>query len=372
MAIMKWKKIAILGLTLLSFSSLLITVGAEEEPRDKGGFLSLEEVVVTSLSNNHSLASLDDYIQTKRVDLGEKKASAARLDEKKVTSLDLGKIKYFLPFDAEVQVEIAKLDRKGKEDEISLSSIQAYMDLYFMDQGIEVMNKSVNRAEEQVKISNLNYQLGMITKADLLAAEVQLSKAKSQWEEMKNNRNIKMMQLNQVMGQPLQTELRIGEPQKLPQLPDSEEAIQAGLSYSTNLKKLAFEKNSLEKLLEVTRRFRTDNTYAVESVQAAIRAKEASIEEARSKVEFALRSLQLQMGTKYSTYLAMEQQVKKIEESYRIMAVQYKEGFTSYQDLLNTDLLLQQTELDAIKAYIDYQKSVYELGLMVGYQVERS
>lgn len=370
----KWKRMMGIGMAILMMSSFFFTAGAEGEEnshQDEISF-SLKEVVTISLANNHYLDSLDYYIRTKQVELAEKKTSAARLDEKKVTNLDLGKIKYFLPYDAEVQVEIAKIDQEEKENEIALSAVQAYMDLYYMDKGVEVMDKAVKRAEEQVKIAELNYQLGMNTKADLLAAEVQLSKTKSQLEEMRNNRLIKMMQLNQVMGRPLQKEIKIIDPPENPQLPEPEKAIQAGLAYSTALKKQNSEKSSLEKLLEVTKKYRTENTYAVESVQAALKTKQAAIDETFSKVELGLRSLQFQIDSKYASYQVMKQQVNKIEETYRIMVVQYKEGLTSYQELLNTDLLLQQTELDAIRTYIDYQKSLYEYEMMIGNRIDRN
>lgn len=330
------------------------------------GSFSMEDVIKASITENSQLKALSYLIETKAVDLREKKETASRISEEDVKSLELAKVKYFLPYDAETQLQIAKLDKEEKENEISIDAIHAYMDLMYFKEAIKVLEAGVKRAEEQVNIARLNYEVGTITKADVLSSEVQLEKTKSELDQAKNQLKIKSMQLNQVMNRSLEAPLSLKDIDLTMDVPLNEEAVEKGLEYNLSMKKQKLELQSLDKLLEITNQYFPKKTYVYQSVESGKMMKQATLDETKTKVELGLKSQQILIDSLLHTYQVMQQQVKKVSETYQISLLQYKSGFISYQELANNDQLMKQTGLEELQAKLDYFKAVFEYKYMLG------
>lgn len=328
--------------------------------------LTLKSAIAESIKNNNMLKSLDYVIRAKQLGIREALDNANRVSDDLEKTLDGGKVKYYLPYDAEVQYEIAKLDKLDQEDEISLAAMNAFVDALYTKEAVEVLDSGVNRAQEQVDIAKINYDVGTNTKVDVLSSEVQLENTKSELEQAKNTLQIKKMELNQVMNRDLTTPIVFEETDFNTEIPELTEAIVMGLENNIPLKKLNFEVDSIDKLLEVTLMYHNKGTYAYKSAESAKMIKLATIEETESKVELVIRSQQTKIDTLHNKYLVMGQQVKKVQETYDIMLHQYKAGFISYQELANQDQLLKQTSLEELQAKLDYYRAVYEYRYMIG------
>ncbi|KXG44512.1 TolC family protein [Tepidibacillus infernus] len=328
--------------------------------------MQLEEAINESIANNSLLKSLDYVIQSKQIQLRERQDSSKQISSKQESFIEGGKAKYFLPFDAKIQLEIAKLDKEEQENNVALMTTNAYLDALYLQQAIQVLESGVKRAEEQVKIAKLNYKVGTITKVDVLSSEVQLEMVKSELEQVRNNLEMKKMQLNQVMNRPPLNPLTIVNEEIEVKANLNEEELTKGLAYSPSLKKLDLELQSIDKLLEVTKRYSPENTYAYQSVYSSKLVKQSMLEETKSKVEVGIRSQQIKINSLFEKVQVMQQQVEKVEETYRIMLEQYKAGMISYQDLANTDQLWKQTSLDELQAKLDYNRALYEYGYMIG------
>lgn len=327
---------------------------------------SLDEVIAESLKSNSLLQSLDYLIETKEINWREQQDSARQIAEAEVKNLDSAKVKYFLPYDADIQVKVAKLDKENQENEISIQAINAYMDTLYTQEAIVVLENGVKRAEEQLVTAKLNYEVGTITKVDVLSADVQLEQTKSELEQAKNNLKVKEMQLNQVMNRSLTLPIELKMPDLNSDVSMDEEEVLNGLNYNLSIKQQKLELQSIDKLLNITKSFFSEKTYAYKSVMATKLTKESTISETKSKVELGIRSQQIKIDSLKQTWNIMKQQVEKVEETYQIMQHQYKAGFISYQEFANTDQLLKQTGLEELQAKIDYYKAVFEYKYMIG------
>jgi len=327
---------------------------------------NLDQLLNISLEKNSMLQSLSYMVDTKKLNLKERLDVASRMEDKDLLNLDLAKVKYYLPYDAEIQLKIAELDKENQTNQISLQVINSYLDTLYLQEGIKVLESAVKRAEEQVAVVKVNYKVGTITKVDVLSAEVQLEKIKTELEQAKNNLSIKKMQLNQLANLPLNTEFAISPIEVKTDLLIGEEGVKKGLEYSLTLKQQNYELKSLEKLLQVIKDYFPESTYTYQSVYSTKLTKEAILAETKSKVELGLRSQQIKIDSNRKTYEVMQEQVKKVAETYNIMLNQYKAGLISYQDLANTDQLLKQTGLDELKTRLDYYRVVYEYNYMLG------
>lgn len=328
--------------------------------------LTLDEAINETISNNEFLKSLEFVIDTKQVDKNEKTDNANKISENFVKNLDLAKVKYFLPYDAQIQVEIAKIDKEEQENNIVLNTINSYLDVLSLQSTVEVLENAVARSEEQVNIAKLNYDLGLITKVDVLSSEYQLVKTQNDLEQAKNNLKIKKMQLNQLLNRNTELEITALEPELGQDIPLGQEGVLIGLDYNLDLKKKNLELQSLEKLLEVTARIYPKNTYDYKAVDSMIKTKQSIINETTARTEVSIKSQQIQMESLLNKHEVMVKQVEKAEETYNIMLEQYKAGLISYQDLADIDQLLKQTELEELKSKLDYYKTVYQYKYTIG------
>lgn len=324
--------------------------------------LALGQAVENAIQNNGTLQTMDHVIEASQVNVRERQSAAEKIDQ--AFNLDLGKVKYFLPFDAKVKKEIAVLDKQDKQNSVAMAAFHAYIDALHAEEAIKVLTSGVNRTKEQVDLARLNFELGTVTKVDVLSSEVQWEKTKSELALMENNLRIKKMQLNQVMNRSLAMDFSISETEWDDQYLSGEEGKKAGLNHSIAIKKSEQELLSAEKLLEVVSKYFPENTYAYQSSLAAVESKRSQRDEIRSQVELAILSKQINIDSLREKHHVAEQQLEKVKITYNIMLEQYKAGLISYQDLANTDQLLKQTDLEELQSRLEYQRAIFEYKLM--------
>jgi outer membrane protein TolC len=102
-----------------------------------------------------------------------------------------------------------KLDTKRIRNLIALEFILLYFDLLEAEKTVLVAQKEVERLELHHRDARHLYEEGVITKNDLLQAEVQISDARQRLLSAKNNRSLLAARLNTLLARPLTTEIEV-------------------------------------------------------------------------------------------------------------------------------------------------------------------
>jgi outer membrane protein len=156
---------------------------------------------------------------------------------------------------AALQANASALDRSMSEMDVTLSVTSAYWTLHQTRQVEKFSRENVQRLESYRTDTDRLMKAGAATRNDLLRIEVQLSSARINLIEMENDARIAEMNLNNVLGQPTTTPLRLTT---IPEEPVSPPATQ-----------IPGPADSLESLVGAARAQRSDLRAASTRVRAA-------------------------------------------------------------------------------------------------------
>jgi len=93
----------------------------------------------------------------------------------------------------------------GAEDKIKLEVKKAYLDLVVAQRNIETARKSLNQAEENYRITNLQYQQQITTSTEVLDARTLLTQAQTNYYSALYGYNIAQAELERAMGKNVDT-----------------------------------------------------------------------------------------------------------------------------------------------------------------------
>ncbi|MBF0487457.1 MAG: TolC family protein [Nitrospirae bacterium] len=109
-------------------------------------------------------------------------------------------------------LEATKVDYERIRNLTALELILGCYEVLEYDKFIEVSQMEIERLDVHLKVALELFKEGVITKNDLLQAEVRLSDAKQRLLSVKNLRMVSASKLNNILMRPPMAELRIAEP----------------------------------------------------------------------------------------------------------------------------------------------------------------
>lgn len=206
--------------------------------------ITLQEAVAlglqTSKTLKYSQAKIDEavtqYNQAKDRSLPTASASLtydrAEIPENK---LDFGKISLALPTSAnaylgvvsvnevifggnklkyarqstDLLTQVARLSAENDKDQIAYDVINAYYNLYKVQQSIKVVNQNLSTVDAQIHQSQRFFDQGLVTKNDVLRFQLQRANIQLNGIDLETNRKIVNYNLNILLGLPETTTLHI-------------------------------------------------------------------------------------------------------------------------------------------------------------------
>lgn len=106
-------------------------------------------------------------------------------------------------------LETKRLDTKRVRNLVAIQFALIYFDVLESEKLIQIAEKEVERLEGHLRDAQSLYAEGVITKNDLLQAEVRLSDARQRLVSARNNRAINVSRLNAALARPLNIDLRV-------------------------------------------------------------------------------------------------------------------------------------------------------------------
>jgi len=109
---------------------------------------------------------------------------------------------------SKIALDVSTLDITKIKNLVSLDFINTYFDLLETEKMISVAQREVESLESHLKVAQSLYSEGVITKNDLLQAEVMLSDAKQRLLTIKNIRSINASRINNILARPIDAEVQ--------------------------------------------------------------------------------------------------------------------------------------------------------------------
>jgi outer membrane protein len=303
-------------------------------------------------------------------------------------------------------LETKKIDTKRIRNLVSLDFALIYFDLLESEKMILVSEKEVQWLESHLRDAKNLYDEGVITKNDLLQAEVRLSDAKQRLVAVRNLRAINASRLNSAIARPLKTDVQVMDVEG-----NSSDALEIAIEKAwelaegqrpelqivdTTLKSLDMEE--VAKMSEYYPKFYlqgaydfTENRYQVHegnwsltagmslnlfsggSTKAEvlkIRQQGQKLLEQKNKlldeIKLEVEKYMLDLKTSNERISVTRDAVGQAEENLRINRVRYSEGVGTATEVLDAVTLLTIAETNFYKSIYDFKRAeagfIYSIG----------
>jgi len=297
--------------------------------------------------------------------------------------------------------------KKAKEDLI-FSVEQAYWNLVKAHKFDEIARESIKQMRAHMRDLQNMYDVGMLTKNEVLKAQVQLSNVQLMEIKAKNAVKLAQTAFCNVVGLPLDTEILPDEPLKMIPLPveNVKQAIQLAKANRPDLKMIQENVIIGKKMVNINKgsylptvalaanygykypdREYNPDFYATWTVSIVAQMtlfdwgetyyKKAQSEYQLAQIKNTQKMVQdgatldvtqsfLQTIEAREKIQASEKTVAQAKENFRVTNDKFKEGMATNTDFLDANALLTQAKNDYVSALADYRISVAKLLKAIG------
>ena len=316
----------------------------------------------------------------------------------------------------ESQISQAKLSLDSSQwgiaaarQQLKYNATDAYFKFMAARDAVKLAGESVTRLERYLQDVKLQFEVGVVAKVDVLRSEVELAKAKQNLIEAQNAYDITMANLNNVMGLPLTTELKVkGELSyskfeqdlavcvdlalrqrpEIFQYTDAAKSAQEGITvaksgylpsisatytngwYNTNFP----GGNNYNWTVYLTTNWTfLDSGLTAGNVKKAVETYHKAQEQLRQTVD----SVQLDVRSTYLSLKSAEQSIQTssaavglAEEDYAIKVIRYQAGVGTNLDVLDAQVSLTTAKNNYLRAMYEYNNNRSKLDKAMGVPVK--
>ena len=310
---------------------------------------------------------------------------------------------------AQYGVDAATVEYEKQYDQTIYQAIQGYVNLLRADGFVQLSQQFVETIEEHLKVITTNYQLGYVTRTDLLETEIRKSQAEQGLLKATHGRRLAEESLKNLLGLSATEELLLAELPAISsdlRLPTLEEAVALALQSRPELVGLEITKGMAAKNLVLAQAYLQPTVALVGSYgtqqattladsfaegdwmvtvsaqwnffdsgtgRAGVREAQAGLEKIEHSWQQARNGIELEVKQKHLTVtesrLARELaglSLEKARENYEFIKAKYDLGAATNLELLTAQNTLNQTLNEELNAEYDYYLAVVDLYKALG------
>ncbi len=306
---------------------------------------------------------------------------------------------------ARYALKAKRLDTKRVRNLMALEFIDAYFELLKAKSLLDVASREVERLQAHLKDTSAMYEEGLITRNDLLQAEVMLADARQKRIDAENLYKLRQSRLNMLVLTDLNRPVEAEEVSWHPFTGYSlEDAWQSALLYRPEIRRIDREISIAKAELKATEaeflptlylsggyeyqenRFMVHegnwsllggiklNLFSGGQTRSRIRQKKARLRALQLKKERLMDSVKLEVKEAYlglhsakNRIKATRKAVQQAEENLRLQRLRYKEGVGTATDVTDAIALLTRAETNYLSALYDSFRAearlIYTMGL---------
>jgi|GEM_PF-924325 len=336
--------------------------------------LSLEKAIEDALKNSSAIEIADLELETKTVEL-----SQAKRTESKYSDSDSSTYQYLsgtlegFQLDKKVSstaatyaLEEEKIKREKSIEDIKYNATRAYYGVMSAKGALDAATDNLDNTKRSLEIVNKKYELGVVSKSDLIIAQLSLDEAVSTMENAQNTYQNAVMGLNLVMNYPLQTELVLTSPYSMAKFAAKvEEDIKAAFEKRLDVKSAQHGAQLAQLDIDATKIVYTPNTYVYRKKELALKKAQKALESMKLSVEYGIRGKYNDISTNLRNIDLKKAKLEKAKEQLRLTELSYDAGYKTILDVRQARNILYYAQIDydgEIAAYslsvLDYNKAV--------------
>lgn len=349
----KWLIFVVLAAVLAG----VVGVSALSSEGTKQTDLSLEECFRLAEENNNNIKIASMGIEKAKIAKKKFDKQYDDYDEERVTvqgrmfgmnsydtlsSIETAKVM------AEFGVDLADAGYEHVVRQIRFAVEASYYAALQARDNVEIYSASLERTEEQLKLSELEFKVGRVAKRDVLDSEVQVARAKAEYNQALRERDIAFMKLKEIIGLDLDAPINLISDFKFK--PGNEEinleaSIKKALKDRIEIVQAEYALKAAEKGFEIAKSAYAPNVHTYKEAEYDYQEALLKLEDAKTAVEVDVREAYLKMKGAEESILVLEKSVEFARESVRLAKLQYQAGFIRSIDALAAENALKQVEV---------------------------
>ncbi len=294
---------------------------------------------------------------------------------------------------AETGVQISEQAFQLKEAEVILKTDQAYWNLAAMNEKVKLAEKYVQMLDSLEEQLNDMYELSLVPKSEKLKVTVQKNDAELNLLKARNGYRIMQMNLCQIIGLPLQTEIEMTEQvNENPALPDVSTSMDKALADRQELKILdgqaqvsAYQKKmvnadflpqlgaqvgyqhykikdlvdqgnlTVAASLTVPIFHWNEKKHKKSAAQAQLSQAELNFSETQELVQLEVQQVLIQLQEGYESIIWAQKNKQEAQESLEETQASYEVGLNTTTDLLNAQATWQNAYAKEIELLANFE-----------------
>ncbi len=317
----------------------------------------------------------------------------------------------------DAQIEAAKYNRDNSGAALTeaaqtakLTATKNYLSLIMSRNKVNVAEQTVRDYEEHLKNANLQYEVGIVSKSDVLATNTRLANAKTSLVEAKNAVSLVEAKFNNHVGLPVSTPVVTADKELTytPYAISLESAKSYGVAHRGAIVQAAMVVKAAEE--NVNRADASDipvikanasrgmegahwagndnknwsvgaslswNVWDGGQSKANVSVAKASLEKAKEGYAQTIENVELEVQEAYLNVKAAEQEIQSThaaveagQEDFRIKTLRYRSGVGTNVDVLDAETALDTARNNYVDALYNYNLSIATLEKAMGIPVE--
>lgn len=330
--------------------------------------LTLEKAIKQALETNSTLASA--RLDAKNADLNQMLSyrTSAEMPTGMIESLDAAKAKYVTNAQADMNKKLNALQVTATESKIKLGAQQAYYNLIFAQDDLELKKQSLSRAQQQLKVAQAAFKVGTKAKTDVLQAEMGVAGAQASLTSAQNAVEVARMDLNDFLGVDLNKQWKVvsSNKQAAPIKMTMQQAEDQAISKRIEMTKAQEELNLAELNVKLIEEYSALSTWPGKVARNNVEKSKLALEEQKRTIskEVAQAYLNLDAARKAIEYQKTAKD--SAAESYRLTNLRFENGLATTLEVVQAEEELSDRENQYQKAVLNYNLAVVNFETALG------
>lgn len=351
---MKWF-LAFTTVFALACGSIAIADAENEENSGNAVLkISLSQAIDKAMANNSQIEVQQLQIDSLDVSLEEIKQKIWQLRNVDFAyqTQDYYLATEITPKKTEAAKEMAVTALAYTKNSIAYGVEAAYYGVLKAEKNLEFAKSSLERANTQLKNAQASYKAGTVAKLDVLSAESNAKSAQASVNQAENSVASAKMELNQLMGVPLSTQLVLTSSltAKTAGNIDLNAAIDKAMTTDATVASAKLNMINGQLDFDYTAYAYASETYNYKRDEAAYKKLVLQYEEAQKTLEKNVRNAYNSLATTAENMSVLNSSLELAKESYRLSQLRYEMGMATTYDVLNAEASLKQAELGWLDA----------------------
>ena len=250
-------------------------------------------------------------------------------------------------------------NQTARENALNLEVFTQYYTLKNTEANLEIATTNLAAKKEALRIAEKKYQLGTVSKLDVLTAEIDYQEAQNTYTSAQNSLASTQMDFNIYMGFELMQEVTLTDELEAAPLPSItlEEAIPLAIENRIDIKAAAYALEMAQYGFNTYVGYPTNSSKYISAKVALVKAQIINAQ-ASPKVEMDVREQYADMLEKYSSVQLGMQSVAKAQESVVIAQKRYEVGLITLSTLQQAQSSLYSAQLSQAQNLVSYNLAV--------------